>query len=277
MKLSLVTVHTNDKLILDTIASVYKTVKTPFEYIIVDNNVNQVQFKNIREQYPQIKILQNPKNYGYARAMNVGLRHAAGDFVLALNPDVLLFENTIDEMVGCMEKHNDTVVLGPKLLNADGSLQYSCRRFPKFSILLLRRGLAKGKVTKQMKSYEMRDWDHESVKEVDWLCGGFLLVRRELFAKIGYMDEFYFLYFDDVDFCRRAHKEGKVVYFPTVHAIHSASYESKTKLVPFMIHIQSMLYYYFKFMFFPNKWLVKGYGWMSVSQMHLRERKNHNP
>lgn len=261
MKLSLVTLHTNDALILDTIASVYKTVQTPFEYILVDNNKNKEQLEEIKKRFPQIKIIQNQENYGYARGINVGLKQARGEYVLALNPDIFLFDKTIDEMVAYMEKNKDVAVLGPKLLNADKTVQYSCRRYPSFWTMLFRRSPFKSFVTKTLEYYEMYDFDHKEIKEVDWLCGGFLLIRKDVFEKIGYMDEFYFLYFDDVDFCRRAHRVGKVVYYPCVEAIHSASYESKTKLIPFLIHIQSMFYYFLKYAFFPVWSLEKWSGW----------------
>jgi GT2 family glycosyltransferase len=186
--------------------------------------------------------------------------------VLALNPDILVFEGTIDKMLKHMETHKDIAVLGPKLLNADNSLQYSCRQYPALATLLLRRGPFKNINKKTVETYEMHDFDHKEIRDVDWLCGGFLLIRKEVFEKIGYMDEFYFLYFDDVDFCRRAHTVGSVVYFPEVEAIHSASYESKKKIIPFLIHARSMLYYFLKFLFFPNHSLVKVKGWRNNNQ-----------
>ena len=141
MELSIVTVHTNDALILETIASVYKTVKVPFEYIVVDNHANPEYLKKIREKFQQVIVIQNPKNYGYARAINQGIKKAQGEFVLVLNPDVLVFEKTIDEMLKYLKQNQDVVLIGPKLLNADNSLQYSCRKFPKFWTMFFRRGL----------------------------------------------------------------------------------------------------------------------------------------
>src|SRR3989338_2052505 len=266
MKLSIVTLHTNDTKILETIESVYKTVKTPFEYILVDNNRNKERLIQIKQKFPQIKIIQNPRNYGYARGINVGLREAQGDFVLALNQDILVFEGTIDKMVKYMEQHKDAAIIGPKLLNADKSLQYSCRRYPSITTLMLRRGPFKNRNKAAVQKYEMHDFNHREIRDVDWLCGGFLLIRKDVFEKIRYMDEFYFLYFDDVDFCRRAHRVGRVTYFPEVEAIHSASYESKRKLFPFLIHIRSMLYYLMKFQLFPNHVLVKWKGWQQTNK-----------
>ena len=165
-----------------------------------------------------------------------------------------------------MEKNKNIAVIGPRLLNGDMSLQYSCRRYPDLKTMLFRRGPLKNRGTKSVAKYEMHDFDHKEVREVDWLCGGFLLVPRKVFEQIGLMDEFYFLYLDDVDFCRRAHRVGRVTYFPYVEAIHSASYESKRKLFPFLIHIRSMIYYHLKFLFFPNYWLMKGKGWQQAQK-----------
>ncbi len=262
MKLSIVTLHTNDTSILQTLASVYKTVQTPFEYILVDNNCNAQRLQEIKEKYPKIKILQNPTNYGYARGINVGLKHAQGDFILPLNPDILVFENTIDAMVHYMEKHKDIVLLGPRLLNRDKTIQPSCRRYPQFFSMLLRRGSLKHFFAQAYASYEMHDFNHSEIREVDWMCGGFLLMRKELLEKAGYLDECFFLYFDDVDFCRRAHKYGNVIYYPKVEAIHDASYESKKRIMPFLIHTRSMLYYFLKHCFFPKWYLQKWKGWM---------------
>ncbi len=261
MKLSLVTLHTNDPSILQTIDSVYKTVKTPFEYILVDNSRNAQRLREIKEKYPRLKIIQNPTNYGYARGMNVGLKHAQGELILPLNPDIIVFEKTIDKMVHYMEKHKNIVLLGPKLLNSDKTIQYSCRRYPQFFPMLLRRSPFKNIFMKEYSLYEMHDFSHNEIREVDWMCGGFLVMRKELLEKIGYLDEWFFLYFDDVDFCRRAHKCGKIVYYPEVEAIHDASYESKKRLIPFLIHTRSMLYYFLKHNLFPTWYLQKWVGW----------------
>jgi hypothetical protein len=261
VKLSIVTLHTNDPSILQTLASVYKTVQTPFEYILVDNNRNAPRLQEIKEKYPKLKIIQNPTNYGYARGINVGLKQAQGDFILPLNPDILVFEKTIDTMVHYMEKHKDIALLGPKLLNKDKTIQYSCRRYPQLFPLILRRGPCKDLFADAYALYEMHDFSHKEIREVDWMCGGFLLMRKELLEKAGYLDEWFFLYFDDVDFCRRAHKYGKVIYYPEAEAIHDASYESKKKLIPFIIHTRSMLYYFLKHAFFPKWYLQKWSGW----------------
>ena len=261
VKLSIVTLHTNDPLILETLSSVYATVKIPFEYILVDNKSKPERLAAIKEKFPKIRIVQNPKNYGYARGINKGLRLAQGEFVLALNPDIVVFEKTIDQLVKYLEKHPDAAIIGPQLLNADKTLQYSCRRYPTLLGMLFRRGPLGKFFSKQTKNYEMCDSDHTHVQDVDWLCGGFLLTRKSLFEQVGYLDEFYFLYFDDVDFCRRAHDSGKVMYYPLVSAIHAASYESKRKLIPFLIHLRSMIYYFLKFALFPQSSLEKWKGW----------------
>jgi len=261
IKLSIVTVHSNDPLIFQTLDSVYKHVKMPFEYILVDNPLNKKELEEIKEKYPQLKIIQNPKPYGYARGMNIGLKQATGEFILPLNPDIIVFKDTINKMVTYMEKNKDIALLGPKLLNSDNSIQYSCRRYPKLSTMLFRRGPLKNFVKKSKSHYEMYDFNHDEIKNVDWLCGGFLLMRKDLLKNIGYLDEWFFLYFDDVDFCRRAHKTGKVVYYPNAEAIHNATCESKTKLIPFLIHIKSMFYYFLKHKFFPDWCLHKWTGW----------------
>lgn len=261
MKLSIVTLHTNDPSILQTIDSVYKTVQTPFEYILVDNNRNAQRLQEIRKRYPNITVIQNPANYGYARGMNVGLKQAQGEFILPLNPDILVFEKTIDTLVHYMEMHKDIALLGPKLLNSDKTIQASCRRYPQFFLMLLRRSPLRTLFVNAYASYEMHDFNHSEIREVEWMCGGFLLMRKELLEKIGYLDEWFFLYFDDVDFCRRAHTYGKVVYYPEAEAIHDASYQSKKKLIPFLIHTQSMLYYFLKHSLFPKWYLQKWSGW----------------
>jgi GT2 family glycosyltransferase len=262
-KLSIVTVHYKDPLIFKTIESVFKTVKTPFEYILVDNKGDEKEWQELKKKFPQCAFIQNPKPFGYARGMNVGLKHARGKFLLPLNPDLHLLGGTVDKMIKYLEedKNEEIALLGPKLLNADKSIQYSCRRYPSFFSMLFRRGPWKNLFKKQNASYEMHEFNHDEIKEVDWLCGGFLMMRKTLLQKIGYLDEFYFLYFDDVDFCRRAKKEGRVLYYPEAQAVHNASYESKTKLIPILIHIRSMLYYFLKYQFFSRWYLKKGEGW----------------
>ena len=147
-----------------------------------------------------------------------------GRYVLLLNPDVECLPGFLDTLVAFMDEHPDVGIAAPKLLNPDGTLQPSCRRFSTPASILIR-GLHLDGVSRRtglMQRYLMDDFDHQTVADVDWVTGALMIVRREAIALVGPMDERYFLYSDDQDWCCRMWRGGwRVCYVPQAQAVHA--------------------------------------------------------
>jgi GT2 family glycosyltransferase/lipopolysaccharide/colanic/teichoic acid biosynthesis glycosyltransferase len=222
-----------------------------FETIVVDNASSDGTAAFVREGYPWVRLFENEANVGYSRAVNRGVRESRGRYILVLNPDVVVLQGTIDCLAGFMNEHPNAGIVGPRLENSDGTLQHSCRRFYTFWTLVLRRTFL-GRVLKRSRalaSYLMLDFDHATSREVDWVIGAAMMVRRAALTDIGLMDERFFLYFEDVDWCYRTWRSGwKVYYVPDAVMRHRYARESARPIVSrqFLAHAVSLFHFYDK-------------------------------
>jgi len=198
--------------------------KLHYEIIVVDNNSDDSIGKILAWQYPSVVFIQNEVNVGMGAGNNVGIRRAKGDYVVVMNPDTICFADTFQILYKYMEEHKKVGVVGPKQLNPDKTVQDSCYRWHSLLTPIYRRTfLGKTKFAqKDTNRFLMRDFDHESECEVDWLLGSFLFLRKEAIFSIGLFDERYFLYFEDTDLSRSLwNKNWKVVYYPGARIIHN--------------------------------------------------------
>jgi len=207
---------------LDSI--VRETKNTSYEIIIIDNHSSydikkQIQnFKNIN-----IRLIQNSRNVGYSQANNQGIKQAAGDYFLFLNSDTVILNRAIDKTVDYLEK-KQLDILGCQLLNKDMTIQPSAGFFPKlrqiFYMMFFLDDLPI--LSDILKPYHQQNKNfYTKDREVDWVTGAFMLVRRRVIDKIGAFDPDYFMYMEEVDFCYRAKKAGfKILYTPQAEIIH---------------------------------------------------------
>ena len=251
MNLSCIIVnYYNSAPLKNCLESVTQTLrKISFEIIVVDNSQDDPGMLDIKESYPQIRYIQNPTNTGFAKANNQAVRSAQGEILLFLNPDTILTDQAIEKMQEHLKSNADIGALGPKVLNTDGSLQYSCRHFPTLMTgffnrySLLSRWFPDNPYTVR---YMMKDFSHEEIREVDWLSGCCLMVPRTVFEKAGGFDEHYFLFNEDVDLCRAIHQNGfKVIYFPFAKITHHISTSNSKVPVDIIIkrHLGMSHYY----------------------------------
>ena len=251
MNLSCIIVnYYNSAPLKNCLESVTRTLqKISFEVIVVDNSQDDPGMASIKESYPQICYIQNSTNVGFARANNQAVQSAQGEILLFLNPDTILTDQAIEKMVAHLKSNADIGALGPKVLNTDGSLQYSCRRFPTFMTgffnrySLLSRWFPDNLYTVR---YLMKDFSHNEEREVDWLSGCCLMVPHTVFEKAGGFDEHYFLFNEDVDLCRAIHQNGfKVKYFPSAKITHHISTSNSKVPVDIIIkrHLGMSHYY----------------------------------
>ena len=194
------------------------------EVLVVDNASRDGSAEEAESRFPQVRLLRRRRNDGFAVACNAGIAEARGGFVLILNPDTEVSTGALAPMVAYLRQHPEVGVLAPKILNPDGSIQPSCRRFPSYlTALFNRRSLLTRLLPRNRLSagYLMTEWDHESLRQVDWASGACMLIPRGLFEAVGPFDEGFFLYVEDVDLCRRVHQAGySVVYFPEAALVH---------------------------------------------------------
>ena len=207
------------------------------EVIVVDNASPDDTADFVASQYPRVKLVRRRTNAGLSAAINEGVAVAAGAYVLQLNPDTYMDRDVIEPLASYLSEHTDVGIVAPKLLNDDGSLQLSCRTFPGYSTAIFNRYSI---ITKLMpgnrfsRDYLMADFDHASTRDVDWVSGAALMFPRAIWDQVGGWDTGYFMFNEDVDFCRRVHDAGhRVVYEPQVAVYHSigASQSTSSKLV----------------------------------------------
>ncbi len=242
--------------------------KCSYEIIVVDNDSKDGTAEMLAAhfpaaKFPQVRFIQTGANLGFAGGNNVGIRASGGKYVLIMNPDIIVRPGAIDEMLRFMEANPDVGVAGPKLVHPDGSIDYSCYRFPTYAIPLYRRTplgkLPAGK--RAVASYLMDDYDHETTRDVDWLLGAVLTVRRSALDKVGLLDDRFFLYFEDTDWCRRFWNAGwRVVYHTGANMVHfheRLSAQGSWVTGPFRksarIHIESCVKYFRKWHFADAK------------------------
>lgn len=223
--------------------------KSSYEVIVVDNNSNDGSVELAR-QYPDVKLIINKENVGYAKGNNVGIREAAGEFILLINTDVVITnDKAIDGLVKLMDKHKDIGIAGPLLKNPDGSIQESAYRFYKTLTPLYRRTfLGKTKWGRDELNYsQMKDWDRKSSRDVDWLMSSCILLRKKALDEVGLLDERYFLYVSEEDLARRMWQAGwRVHFFAEVSLIHYHRKQSADDYRVAIIHIKDFLRYLWK-------------------------------
>ena len=187
------------------------------ETIVVDNASNDGTDEMVRDEFPWAKMLVSSTNGGYAAGNNIGIRESKGKYVVILNPDVAIFNNSLETLFDYMESHPQVGICGPKLINPDGSIQASSRTFPTPKIILYRR-TPLGKLPKPrqlLRQHLMSAWDHLQNRPVDWMVGACFVVRSSALQTVGLLDERFFLYLEDVDWCRRFWQAGYQVHYVT--------------------------------------------------------------
>ncbi|MGB8657337.1 MAG: glycosyltransferase family 2 protein [Candidatus Zixiibacteriota bacterium] len=234
---------------LESIGDFEKDLK--FEAIVVDNHSEDHSAEMLKEHFPSVKLIENPRNLGFSRACNQGIEQSRGRYILLLNPDTEFTLGGVTEMVKFMHSAPQIGVCGPQMVDPHGRIQFSARSFPSYQTAISSSQSILNKLFPRnplSRRYLLKDQDRNQKMEVDWVSGSCLLAKRELFEKIGLLDERFFMYVEDVDFCYRAKKAGFLVYyFPNSVVIHHIGRSTeKRKLKMLVEHHRSMYYFYTK-------------------------------
>jgi GT2 family glycosyltransferase len=227
MDLSIIIVNWNTSaLLIQCLDSIYQAApRLTFEIIVVDNGSTDDSVKIIKTYFPSVHIIGNSRNVGFARANNQGLAIAKGRYSLLLNSDTLVLPNALDKLVHYADEHLEAGMVGPKMLNIDGSLQESWAKFPAFW----------SEITGRTIRNRRPIGDPPHAYDVDWVSGAGMLVRSKMVDSVGMLDEDYFFYSEEVDWCFRIKAKGwKVHYLPASEIFHigggSASMNSLRQL-----------------------------------------------
>ena len=194
------------------------------EIIVVDNNSFDETSQYLRETFPEIKLIENHKNVGFGKAVNHAAETATGEYLLILNPDTILQENTISTFVNYLKTHSEVGLIGPKIINPDGTLQLTCKRsFPTLSVALPKL-LGFSKIFPQTKwagKYNLTYLDPNKIHSVDAVSGSCIFIRKTLFHEIDGFDEQFFLFGEDLDLCFRMKQKGhEIHYVPSTQILH---------------------------------------------------------
>lgn len=208
----------------DCLKSVFKQTKGgSFEAIVIDNASSDGSAQMVKQEFPQVILIENIDNRGFAAANNQGMLIAQGRYILLLNPDTVILDQAIDKTIKFAEENPDAAVIGVRNDDKDGQLTPNCFMFASvqnliISLLGLHRLFPKNRLFGRER---LTWWNYLSVKEVDVVAGCFMLVHREALSQVGGLDERYFMYGEEMDWCWRFKKAGwKVLYYPDARIIH---------------------------------------------------------
>jgi len=252
--LTIVIITWNEKdFIVPCLESIYRNISyLSFNVILVDNGSQDGKTDIAKDRFPDINLIKNDKNMGVAFARNQGMAKAVGRYILLLDTDTLALPGALEEMVKFMDRHEDIGILGPKLTDANGNLQFSCRRYHTALTSLLRRlsFLSFIAASPILKKYYMQDWNHQEPRDVEHIIGACQLIRVKAQVEVGSLDNRMFYGWEDTDYCVRMHRAGyKVFYYPYVSIIHFEKKLSHGKIFSKLLfeNIKSMLLFFIKY------------------------------
>ena len=222
MDLSVIIVSWNVKnLLRENLKAIYKnTQNINFEIFVIDNNSADNSVKMVKEEFPQVKLIVNKKNLGFSKANNQGIKKSKGRYVLLLNPDMRVFPEILEKMMKWMDKHQEAGIASCNLIKKNGETILHVRQYPtllnQLAIVLKLPHI----FPKILNKYLMKNFDYSKEASVDSVRGSFFMIRREVIEKLVGLDERYFIWFEEVDFCRQVKNAGwKIMYVPTIKCV----------------------------------------------------------
>ncbi|PIZ98648.1 MAG: hypothetical protein COX77_03925 [Candidatus Komeilibacteria bacterium CG_4_10_14_0_2_um_filter_37_10] len=258
IKLSIIILNYNTPKLVKYLLTNFFDLKKNFSYeVIVINNGEKTKFlEEIRAFRNSIKVREIP-NHGYAAGNNTGMRAASGEYVMIMNPDLYWHDGEIEKMIDYLDQHTEVGILGPKLIYPSQEVQYSCLRYPDWHLPFYRRSKLSQttRAQKWLDHYLLKDYNHQTARAVDWLFGACLLVRQRAIAQVGLLDEQYFMYFEDLDWCRRFNNASwQVHYLPTAQVIHFHHRDSADKIGFFGFFTKLGRIHFYSWLKYLRKW-----------------------
>jgi GT2 family glycosyltransferase len=198
--------------------------------LVVDHECDTETAARVVRRFPWIQLIERNTNEGFATGVNVGARLGTASSLIILNPDCVVAPGACDRLIEFLSQRPDTAAAGPRILNSDGTLQGSARRFPNFTTAIAGRS---SWLTRVFPGNQLSRWNLPALDagddpvDVDWVSGACMVIRRDAFERIGGMDERFFLYWEDADLCRRLHEAGwRIAYYPGATVVHTGGRSS---------------------------------------------------
>lgn len=228
------------------------TREVSYEIVVVDNASRDGSAQLVRERYADVQLIARTVNIGLSGAINEGVAAASGRYIMVLNPDARLRDDVLSALAASLRQDADIGVIAPKILNDDGSLQLSCRAFPSHATAIFSRYSLATRLfpgNRYSRGYLMSDFEHDATRDVDWVSGAAMMFPRVVFDQLGGWDAEFFMFNEDVDFCRRVHDAGlRVVYEPSVAVYHRIGVSKRAPARIIVERHKSMWRYYTKHM-----------------------------
>ncbi len=254
MDLSIIILAWNSKDFLQRCLDSISARDIEYEIIVIDNASSDDTIQMIEKEYPDVTFIKNDKNMGLP-ARNQGLSVAKGKYILLLDVDTIVQPDSIDTLVSYLDRNPDIGLVAARLTDKDGTLQYTCHKFPTVISKILRRTQFNW-AKKFIYKVEYRNWDHNTIREVDYVTGACQMIRREAYSKVGPIDSNIIYGPEDVDYCLRVWQSGyKVVYNPNAVIIHAErrittkSWFTKTT----WDHVKGLTYFFLKHRYFFSR------------------------
>ncbi len=213
--------------LVECLRSLAQTTSLDHEIIVVDNGSTDGIEQVLQREFPQVHFYRNTTNQGYTRPMNQALKQTTGQYLLQLNPDTVILPQALETLVAYLEQHPEVGICGPKVLNPDHTLQKPCRRGEPTPLAVFSYFTGLYKLfphSKRLGGYLLNYLDEDQETPVAGVSGSCMLIRRPVIDQIGYLDEQFFAYQEDADYCRRARQAGWLVYYvPQAQIIHYGS------------------------------------------------------
>jgi GT2 family glycosyltransferase len=217
------------------------------EVIVVDSASADSSADMVAGEFPWVRLVRCEENVGFPRGNNIGLAQARGEYLLLLNPDTVVLDDALTVLMEYLAANPETGVVGPQLLNPDGSIQSSRRRFPTVATGFLESTWLEGLAPGVLRRYYALDLPDDQPAEVDWLTGACLMVPRAVYERAGGLDEGYFMYSEELDWCRRIRALGyRVVYYPRARIIHHVGKSSEQAVTARHVNFQRAKLRYFR-------------------------------
>ncbi len=227
-----------------------------FEVVVIDNKSADQSARMIKDEFAQVNLLENEQNLGFSVACNQGIKRSRGRYILLLNPDTELTPGGTTRMIEFLDSHPQAGICGPRMVDTKGAVLFSCRSFPSYLTAISSSQSLLNKLFPQnplSRRYLLKDLNRTNEKEVDWVSGSCLLTKREVLDRIGGLDELFFMYAEDVDFCYRAKKAGfGVYYFPEVTVIHHVGQSTRRRKLSMLVEHHRSMYYFYQKHHLPN-------------------------
>ncbi len=259
MDVSIIIVNWNTKKLLrDCLTSIYEQTRSiDFEVIVVDNFSSDDSTKMVRAEFPKVILIENKENRGFAAANNQAIAIAQGRYILLLNSDTVVLDKAIEKTLSFADDNPKAAALGCRVFNPDGTIQTTCFMFPSILNMILSSTylykLFPG--SKFFGREQMTWWDRNDIREVDVVTGCFILVRRQAIEQVGILDERFFMYGEETDWCYRMKKNGwKIMFTPVGQIIHYGGQSASKTPVTMIIQLRLSIL----------KFIKKHYGRPSV-------------